>query len=253
MANRTRFSNDTVTAGKFVEIGRKSVDLRARLQRVAQLVSSSENNSSIHGIEQITSDNYITVEEKRKLKDEWEHIQAAYASTVATVTSLGVSPEEFISFQTAYGALKDKIDVILSDMTKPSTVDGSLDLSLQAYESAATILQNWINAYNNSLTADISSYRLDVESKPASPTFEDTITFTAHIYIDNVDKTDELINNYKNEAGLCPDLFIWDISGTSDDESLMESSLGKKSFSVACSSFTNDSIKVFFSSKLNVG
>lgn len=252
MVKRTRFSNDTVTAGKFVEIGRKSVDLKSRLERVSQLVSSTDQSASINAMQQITADNFISPEEKKKLADEWKHIQSAYSSTVSTVTGLGVTPAEFLSFQSAFTSLKAEMESILSDMSKPST-SGDLDIMLQAYQSAATILQNWINSYNNSLTADISNYRLDVESSPVSPAIDDEITFTAKIYIDGVDRTADMINQYKDENGLCPSLFDWNISGANNDEELMGQVKGKQSFTIPGSSLSGDSIKVFFSASVNIG
>ena len=254
MANRLNFSNDTVTGGRFVELGRKSVDLKTRLQRISQVSSNNDSNQSLAGLGSLTSDSVVTPEEKKLLAQEWEHILAAYNSTVSMVGSLGVNPEEFISFQTAFSQLQSLVNDILSDMNSNSQTDGRLDVAIEAYSSAATILQNWINAYNNSLTSDISSYRLDIARLPSSPTLDSTITFTAHIYIDEIDKTEELMNNYKDQdTGLYPDLFNWFIEGTEDDDALIEEVNGKRSFSIPASDFSGDVVKVYFSSSLNVG
>lgn len=254
MANRLNFSNDTLTASKFVEIGRKSVDLRTKLGRFGLLQSNNDTNSSITGIEQIANDNVITPEEKKLLAQEWEHIKAAYSSTVSTVNGIGVAPEELGALQSAYKTLESIIGSILSDMNSPYQTDGRLSLALEAYESAAKILQNWINAYNNSVTSGISSYRLSVDHSPVSPTLDDTIVFIGRIYIDGVDQTEELIETYKDaETGLAPDLFQWSIEGTKDDETLMESVKGKQMFSVKASDMTGDVIKAYFAAELNVG
>lgn len=254
MANRYTFSFDTVTAGKFVEVGKNTVNLKSRLRRISQIQSENNTNSSLQGIQQIASDNVITPEEKKLLADEWKHISAAYSSTVATITELGVNPEEFESFKTSYRTLESMMNAILADMNSNYTTDGRLDLAIRAYESATTILQNWVNAYQNSLTADISSYRLDVESSPVSPTLEDTIKFKAVIYIDGKDSTEEMMDSYRDPStGLCPDLFQWSVSGTKNDSALIEEIAGKREFSVHASDLSGDIIKVYFASNLNVG
>lgn len=253
MAKRITRELDTVTAGKFVEIGRKSVDLRERLRRMSQVVSDNSINSSIAGIGQMAGDNVITPEEKKILAEEWEHIVAAYNSTVSTIIQLGVNPDEYQALQTAFNGLKSLMDSILADMDTATTVGDRLNVALEAYESAAKILQNWINSYMNDVTSGISSYRLEVISTPASPTLDDTITFSAKIYIDSIDKTEELKNAHRNEAGLYPDLFIWSVEGTNDDDSLMEDIRGKEFFSIDASDIPGDSVRVYFSSSLNIG
>lgn len=254
MAKRNDLQNEIVTAGKFVERGSKSIDMKEKLRRMSQIVSSQKDNSSITGLEQIASDNVITPEEKRLLAEEWEHIEAAYNSTVSSVNSLGVNPEEFQQFQSAFRSLQSFVQSILANMNEPSNTDGRFNVIMQAYESAATILQNWVNAYQNSLTTGVSSYRLDVDHSPAQVSLEDNVTFTANIFIDETDRTEELINSYKDpDTGLCPDLFNWVVSGTKDDEAVMEDANGKRMFTIPASSFLNDSVRVWFSSVLNVG
>lgn len=254
MANRFNFSNDTITGGKFVEIGKKSVDIKQRLGRFGLIQSANDSNVSLEGIGNLANDNVITPEEKKLLAQEWEHIKAAYSSTVSMVTALGVNPEEFESFKTSFASLSSIVESILSDMNKPTNTDGRFQVAIQAYDSAASILQNWINAYNNSVTAGISSYRLDIEHIPVSPTLDDTIQFTARVYIDGIDRTADLIESYTDsDTGLAPDLFNWYIEGTDDDEALIESVRGKQSFSVEAAELTGDTIRVYFSSELNVG
>ena len=132
-------------------------------------------------------------------------------------------------------------------------VDGGLEATIQAYQSAATILQNWINSYNNNVTADISSYRFEVEHTPVSPTLEDTLTFVAYIYINGVDKTQELMNANNDGSGLYPTLFQWFVKGTKDDDSLMEEIQGKRSWQVSASQLSNDSIRAYFSGTVDIG
>ena len=254
MAKRTDLQNTIVTAGKFVERGSKSVDMRERLRRMSQIVSAQQGNSSIIGLEQIASDNVITPDEKKLIAEEWEHIQAAYNSTVSSVNSLGVNPEEFQQFKTAFLSLESFVNMILADMSQTTQTDGRFSVAMQAYESAATILQNWINAYQNSLTTDISSYRLAIDRSPSQVTPGDTVVFSAHIFIDEVDRTDDLIASYKDaDTGLAPDLFNWIIEGTTDDEEAMKEANGKRMFSIQSTAFKADSIRVWFSSVLNVG
>ena len=253
MANRINRSLDTITTGKVVEFRGKSRDLRERLARIGQVVSINSTNASVSAIGQIASDSVITPEEKQKLAKEWEHIRAAYNSTVSTVEGLGVSPEEFTSFKNAFSVLQTYMEEILSDMSTSYRSDGRFDIALDAYESAATILQNWINAYNSNLTAGISSYRLAVDYLPVSPTLDDEITFSASIYINGEDKTADLMAIHMDESGLYPDLFIWDISGTDDDSALMESVLGHRSFKVSATDLSGDVIRVSFSASIDVG
>ena len=85
------------------------------------------------------------------------------------------------------------------------------------------------------------------------PSLDSTIVFTAHIYIDGIDKTEALIEANRNDSGLCPDLFDWTISGTSDDEGLMEQSKGIRTISIPASSFVDDNVRVSFVSILNIG
>ena len=254
MANRFTFTNDTITAGKFVELGRNTADLRARLQRLNQMQSVNDNSSSLAGIGQMASDNVITPDEKAIIAQEWEHIKSAYNSTVAMIESLGVDPQEFESFKAAYASLASLMESILSDMDSPSNVGDQFRTILNAYNSAATILQNWVNAYQNSVTSDISSYRLEIKRTPPSPTLDSTIIFSAYIYIDGVDRTADLMNTYMDpQTGLYPTLFNWIVSGTKDDEGLMGRIKGSRTFSVSASDFVNDNISVYFSSELEVG
>ena len=124
-------------------------------------------------------------------------------------------PSEFIQFQSAYSALKSMMESILADMDTSTSIDNSrLTNLLNSYNTSATILQNWINAYMNNLTADVSRYRTSVSHTPSMPSLDSTIVFTAHIYIDGIDKTEALIEANRNDSGLCPDLFDWTISGT---------------------------------------
>ena len=51
---------DTITVGKIVERGKKSVDIKTRLERLSQTVSNNNTNSSLQGIQQITSDSVVT-------------------------------------------------------------------------------------------------------------------------------------------------------------------------------------------------
>lgn len=244
---------DTITVGKIVERGKKSVDIKTRLERLSQTVSNNNTNSSLQGIQQITSDSVVTPQEKRQLAKEWEHIQAAYNSTVAMVEDLGVNPDEFLKFKAVYAQLSALMNEILADMNSSSKVDGGLEATIQAYQSAATILQNWINSYNNNVTADISSYRFEVEHTPVSPTLEDTLTFVAYIYINGVDKTQELMNANNDGSGLYPTLFQWFVKGTNDDDSLMEEIQGKRSWQISASQLSNDSIRTYFSGTVDIG
>lgn len=252
MAIRINEGLNTVTAGAFVQIGGKSVDLREKISRVGQVVSNAKTDESLNNLQTITSDGVITPSEKAQIKKEWEHIQAAYNSTVSMVEDLGVNPDEYLSFQSAYNSLKAMMDSILSDMSSSSNTDGSLDSLLQAYQSSATILQNWINSYSNDLTANLSDYSLRVSHTPQYPTLDSTITFTAYIYIKGIDKTEELMSSHEDESGLYPDLFIWDVSGTSDDESIIESIKGKRTWQISASQLAYDVIRARFSSSLYV-
>ena len=165
MATRRNHSNETVTAGKFVEIGKSAQDLKAKLRRINLISNSSDNTAQISGIEQIAGDSVITPSEKRLLAEEWDHIEAAYNSTVSLVNQV----------------------------------------------------------------------------------------FTASIFIDGVDSTEDLMQSYVESDGRCPALFNWDIEGTTDDEGYMEDNLGRRVLSIPASSFLSDRIVVAFSSKLSVG
>ena len=254
MAKRNDLQNQVVTAGRFVERGRVSIDMRERLRRMSQIVSIQQGNSSLTGVEQMASDNVITPEEKILLAQEWEHIKAAYNSTVSMMNELGVDPQEFESFKAAYSSLESLMNEILKDMNSTSLVGDQFRTILNAYNSAATILQNWVNAYQNSVTSDISSYRLEIKRTPPSPTLDSTIIFSAYIYIDGVDRTADLMNTYMDpQTGLYPTLFNWIVSGTKDDDGLMGRIKGSRTFSVSASDFVNDNISVYFSSELEVG
>lgn len=253
MATRRNHSNETVTAGKFVALGQDAQDLKARLRRLNQLSQSSQNSSLISGINGIISDNIITPSEKRQLADEWEHIQAAYSNTVSTVDSLGINPEEFQAFKAAFNQLKSVIEPLLKNMAQSSNVDGSLQGVIEAYNSAATILQNYLTAYQNGLTASISDYRLAITMNPAVPDINDTIQFSASIYIQGVDKTSELMNEQGDVDGLYPDLFDWLIEGTKDDEGYMQSAKGKRVIEIPASAFSSDNISVQFFSTITIG
>ena len=88
MSTRRNYTTNTVTAGKFVEIGKSAQDLKAKLRRINLISNSSDNTAQISGIEQIAGDSVITPSEKRLLAEEWEHIEAAYNSTVSLVNQL---------------------------------------------------------------------------------------------------------------------------------------------------------------------
>lgn len=253
MSTRRNFTTNIVTAGKFVEIGKSAQDLKAKLRRINLVSNTSDNTAQISGVEQIAGDNVITPSEKRTLAEEWEHIKAAYNSTVSLVAQLGINPEEFIAFKTAYSSLETMMNSILADMTTDSKTDGRLQILVEAYNSAASILQDYLTAYQNGLTQSISSYRLSLSSTPLSPAPDDTIIFTASIFIDGIDSTADLMQQYVDDKGNHPDLFIWDISGTVNDEKYMEDNLGKRQITIPGSDFSTDRITVAFSSRISVG
>ena len=253
MATRRNHTNETVTAGKFVALGQQAQDLKEKLRRLNQIVQSSNNSSQISGINEIIGDNIITPSEKRQLASEWEHIQSAYSNTVATVEQLGINPTEFQSFKAAFQQLKSAIEPLLKNMAQSSNADSSLQGIMEAYNTAATILQNYLTAYQNGLTASISDYRLAITMNPAVPDINDTIQFSASIYIQGVDKTSELMNEQGDVDGLYPDLFDWLIEGTDDDEGYMEQSKGKRVIEIPASAFSTDNITVQFSSTIVIG
>lgn len=253
MSTRRNYTTNTVTAGKFVEIGKSAQDLKAKLRRINLISNSSDNTAQISGIEQIAGDSVITPSEKRLLAEEWEHIVAAYNSTVSLVNQLDINPNEFVAFNHAFESLKTMVEGILADMTTESKTDGRLQVLVEAYNSAASILQDYITAYQNGLTQSISSYRLQLTSVPTSPEPDDTIVFTASIFIDGVDSTEDLMQSYIESDGRCPALFNWDIEGTTDDEGYMEDNLGRRVLSIPASDFSSDRITVAFSSKISVG
>ena len=253
MSTRRNYTTNTVTAGKFVEIGKSAQDLKARLRRINLISNTTDNKTQLAGIEQIAGDNVITPAEKNTLAAEWEHIEAAYNSTVALVAQLGINPDEFIAFKSAFAALKSMMDSILADMTTESKTDGRLQILIEAYNSAASILQDYITAYQNGLTQSISSYKLSLTSVPLQPDPDDTIVFTASIFIDGIDSTSDLMQQYVDDKGDHPNLFIWDIEGTVDDAGYMADFLGKRQLSIPASDFSTDRITVAFSSRISVG
>ena len=253
MADRNNLTNQTVTAGKFVELGQKAQDLKAKLRRISQISQSSSNSAQISGINSMLSDNILTPAEKRQLQAEWEHIQAAYSNTVATVEQLGINPDQFQSFKAAFQQLKVVIEPLLKNMSESTAADPNLQGVLEAYNTAATILQNYINAYQNDLTASVSDYRLAITTAPAVPTIDDTIQFSASIYVNGVDRTSDLMQEQGDEDGLYPNLFDWIIEGTDDDEGYMESAKGKRVISIPASAFSTDNITVQFFSTILIG
>lgn len=249
MAVRRNYTTDTVTAGKFVPIGQDSETMKARLRRINQLSQTSQNSSLISGIGSIVGDSVITPGEKRQLAEEWEHIQSAYSSTVSLVEQLGINPDEFVRFKSAFEQLKVMMESILENMGESTPTDGRLQTVLEAYSSAATILQNYLTAYQNGLTASISEYRLAVTHTPTNPKPGDTIKFSASIYISGVDRTQDLMDEYV-EDGSYPDLFDWSIEGTDDDSGYMTAGLGKRVIEIPSSALIGDNVTVSFSSTI---
>ena len=260
MADRVNFTDSIVTARKYVSMEGKSEQLANKLASLSNKVSTSNRNAQINIFNKILSDNIITPDEKISLSAEMDHIDSAFVATTASVTSLGLeNSAEYLMYKQQYGILKKKVEEILSDMNSSTEVAEPISRYIEGYSSAADTLNSYMIAFSNKSLASVSDFQLSVDASTVSPTPEDNITFTARILKKNnaglfEEMSQSQYDSYKviDDSGNAtyPKLFIWDITGTTDDEGYKKLADGHKTFTIPASAFSNDSVSVRFYSDI---
>lgn len=261
MAKQLDYENKIVTAGRFIERGGKQFSLTQKLKNLSFMVSSGSTNTAIKELEKITSDNVVTPDEKISLKQEWEYIQAAFASISATVTKMDKEEsEEYLNLKTAYEELASAIEPILSDMNSTSELTEPINPYIENYTSSASVLNIYLTMLNNQVIKDISDVMLKVVAEYDYVKPYDSVKLTAMIMVFNDNGVlsgeipDSIKELYKDpETGLYPKLYQWSFSGTTDDDGLAEANKGQREVTIPYSSFIGRNIKASFYSELIVG
>ena len=257
MAIRVNMQNRIVTAGRFDPIEGDSISLRQKLSRLSSVVSSSNLGAQISGIQRITSDMRVTVAEKPLLKEEWEHIKNSFNLMASTVEDMGLeSTEQYNSFVSAYEALGKVMEDIFADMTKDTVLTQDIQVLISAYNQAATSLNNFITGASNSLLRELSKYSLDIEAPlMIDPNGSMTVTAIVRYFDDDTGLDAELPDDMKEQYevnGAYPQLYIWDIKGTTNDDAINALSRGKRSITIKASEFAGENISVSFSSVIRL-
>ena len=256
MANRINLTNSVVTAGKFVATEDDSAVLTQKVRALSNQINLNTSSNRVSAISSIFSDNVITPEEKRSLHAELNHMEAAFTATTSSVRQMGLENSvEYLQYKQAFESMKSKIEPILANMSTSTTVTEPISSYVQAYTSAGVTLSAYMIAFSNSSLSSVQDFQLKVEVNTVSPTPSDVLKFTAKILMKDEtgfykEFTEEQYNTYKvidSEGNVTyPKLFIWEISGTTDDAGYKANADGYKSVTIPASAYKNDSISVKF-------
>lgn len=255
MAVRYNLQNKVVTAGEFVPIKGDTISLLQKITRLSQAVTSQSLGTQISAIASITSDNIVTASEKLALKEEWEYIVNSYNMMASNVEEMGLeSTEPYANFVSAYEALRTVMESILSDMSSDTSIAVDVNVLVTAYNQAASALNTFLTTASSTMLKELSKYSLDIEC-PYSVDPDGSVTVKAVIrYYDEATGLDaELTDEQKEpylENGIYPDLYIWSLSGTSNDHSLATLYAGQSEMIIPAKEFLGESIEVSFSCKL---
>lgn len=256
MAQHLNFQNKIVSGGRFVPLEGDNISLRQKVSRLSQAITSVNLGNQIAGITKITSDNVVTVAEKPSLLKEWEYIKEAYNMTVSAVEEMGLeSTEQFHNFQVSYEKLESVMESIFADMNTDTILTQDVGTIISEYNQKAISLNSFLTGTSNSLLRELSKYSLDVEV-PYSVETNSDLTIKAVIRCFNeetgqdAEMTEEQKEPYKI-GDVWPMLYIWNISGTKNDEMLMDTNRGKPSITIPANYFSGESISVSFSSVLS--
>lgn len=260
MADRVNFTDSVLTARKYVSMEGKSEQLATKLASLSNRVNITDRKAQMSAFDKILSDNVITPEEKISLRAEMDHIDSAFIATTASVTSLGLENcSEYLLYKQQYDILKQKVEAILSDMNTSTEIAEPISRYIEGYSSAADTLNSYMIAFSNKSLASVSDFQLVVDVSNVSPTPDDSITFTAKVMKKNnggifEEMPQSQYDTYKSidddGNAIYPKLFIWDISGTSDDDGYKKLADGHKTVTIPASAFAQDSISVRFYSDI---
>lgn len=260
MANRINYSDDVLTARRFVPIGSDGSDIIQKVRSISKKVSGVNLSNHITEIDRISSDLVITPSEKKSLKSEFDYIKSAYATTYSTVLSLGLEGSaEFIELRTRYEELENVLGPIFANMETSSSISESLSQYFEALSSASAGMNSYMIAFSNSALASVSDIRCDLSISDMSPDIGSTVTATARIMKRDssgsfVEFDESQYRVYREEKAdgsfYYPKLFIWEISGTKDDDAFNSSNLGIKSITINMSDIASDSFTVKYHSDI---
>lgn len=253
--------NNTVTARKFVEIGANGDDVKGKIKLLSQAYLSQMSSAQLTELGKITSDKTVTPDEKKLLKEEWEHIQSAYSSVVAAAADMDIDDtEEFEAYKNAYEKLAEIMESILADMSTTTQLSSSVDSIINEYNSAANLFNIYMTTVSNALLRDINDIRLAVITDKDYFDPGENIVFNGIVQVMNLNTGmfEELTEAQKSiyldsDTGLYPKLYQWQFSGTKDDDYWNTFAQGKRDVTIPSSAFFRDRIEVILNSDLIVG
>lgn len=246
---RTNLTDTIVTARKFVQVGSDANTLKSKLRAISSAISSADNEQIKNALNNLTLDSVITPQEKEILSVEWSKIQSAYAQTQTVAEELELKDtNDYKQLEEAFNRLSDAMYKLLADMNSSTPVSNEFNIVFNGYVSTSSAFNSYMVAAKEGIEDRFSAYSCHVDISPTDITYEDTVKISARI----MNGTTNVTEIVENDIG-ADNAFIWEFSGTSNDEYYNMLAKGKQTIDVPASEiFSSSRFNVRFHAVLNV-
>ena len=184
MATKYLKTADTqILVNKVKEVGKRVELDKSRLLNLSLSIARRNTDNAVEGISAILSDNTVTPVEKKQLELLREQLQASYSSLVTEAEKyedLDKWTEEqalvLSAYKTSYTTFISKLDEILQDTEKNSTVDRELFTALaQLYYDNQKNLDNILQLFRYGIDKILFYYKATADqTKPTEESIVDT-------------------------------------------------------------------------------
>lgn len=123
MASLHNLQDKVVKGGRFVPVSTSRVSAKDKLKDIRVALASADGSDASRYLEEMLSDNVISVSEKESLKSRWDQARVGYSRLKSAIRD-AFGDEELASFaplEELYASLYSMLSSILQDMDSDST------------------------------------------------------------------------------------------------------------------------------------